>query len=255
MAAPRFSIITCTWNSQAWLPESIASVLQQEGPQYEYIFVDGGSTDDTLAQIAAITRPVTLIKNIRGGISHAMNCGLAAATGDIVAHLHSDDFYLRPDVLDFVDRSFSVSGCRWLFGRTLRCINGELYPEGWQAPRHTRQRLLRGNFIPHPATFVARELMQQAGGFDTALRYAMDYDLWLRLADITPPLQTELPLAAFREHAGSLSTTNRLAAMQEDLQVRLKHAGINPFIRTMHIARYCVRRQRARQSLTGVHDA
>jgi glycosyltransferase involved in cell wall biosynthesis len=134
MAAPRFSIITCTWNSQAWLPESIASVLQQEGPQYEYIFVDGGSTDDTLTQIAAITRPVTLIKNIRGGISHAMNCGLAAATGDIVAHLHSDDFYLRHDVLDFVDRSFSVSGCRWLFGRTLRCINGELYPEGWQAP-------------------------------------------------------------------------------------------------------------------------
>ena len=245
----RFSIITCTWNSQPWLAESIASVLRQTGPSIEYIFVDGGSTDGTLAEIEAIPGAVKLVRNIRGGISNAMNRGLEMATGEIVAHLHSDDFYLHETVLASVAQAFEQSGCRWLFGRSMRAIDGQLLPENYQAPRYSRQQLLRGNFIPHPATFVARELMLAAGGFDTALRYAMDYDLWLKLAELAEPLQIDLPLAAFREHAGSLSTRNRLAAMQEDLHVRLRHASANPLARALHFLRYGVRRQRALHSL------
>jgi glycosyltransferase involved in cell wall biosynthesis len=253
--AASISIITCTWNSQPWLAESIASVLMQEGDEPEYIFVDGGSTDGTLEQIRAIQRPVKLIEGVRGGISHAMNQGIAAATGDIIAHLHSDDFYVRPDVLRIVGEGFATSGCRWLFGRTLRAIDGQLLPEGYTAPRYSRQQLLRGNFIPHPATFAERRLLMQAGGFSPALRYAMDYDLWLKIAALAEPLQLNLPLAAFREHAGSLSTRNRLAAMREDLKVRLQHTGSNPLARSLHLARYCVRRRRALQSFNGVHDA
>lgn len=253
--AARFSIITCTWNSQPWLAESIASVLKQDWPEIEIIFVDGGSTDNTLAQIKAIERPVKLIGPVQGGISNAMNHGLEAATGDIVAYLHSDDFYLRTDGLCIVARAFASSGCRWLFGRTLRAIDGQLLSEGFSAPRYSRTQLLRGNFIPHPATFVARSLIQQAGGFDTRLRYAMDYDLWLRLSQLAEPLQLDLPLAAFREHDGSLSTRNRMAAMREDLQVRLSHTGKNPVERAMHVARFYVRRQRARQSPMKGQDA
>lgn len=252
---PRFSIITCTWNSQPWLAESIASVRRQDWPEIEIIFVDGGSTDNTLAEIKAITRALTLIGPIQGGISNAMNHGLHAATGDIIGYLHSDDFYLRPDVLSTVARAFANSGCRWLFGRTQRAIDGQLLPEGYTAPRYSRAQLLRGNFIPHPATFVERSLMLQAGGFDTRLRYAMDYDLWLRLSQQAAPLQLDVPLAAFREHAGSLSTRNRMAAMREDLQVRLRHAGTNPLERALHVARFCVRRQRARYSQTKGQDA
>jgi len=251
----RFSIITCTWNSEPWLAESIASVRMQDWPDIECIFVDGGSTDNTLAQIQSVTHPARVIGPIQGGISNAMNHGLQTATGDIVAHLHSDDFYLRPDVLSLVAKAFAASGCRWLFGRTLRAIDGQLLPEGFTAPRYSRAQLLRGNFIPHPATFVARSLMLQAGGFDTSLRYAMDYDLWLKLSQLAEPLQLDLPLAAFREHDGSLSTRNHLAAMREDLQVRLCHASKNPVERAMHYARFCVRRQRALHSQTKGQDA
>lgn len=251
----RFSIITCTWNSQSWLAESIASVLVQDYPEIEIIFVDGGSTDNTLAQINAIGRPIKLIGPVQGGISNAMNHGLKAATGDIVAYLHSDDFYLRTDGLSVVARAFASSGCRWLFGRTLRAIDGQLLPEGFTAPRYSRTQLLRGNFIPHPATFVTRSLMLEAGGFDTSLRYAMDYDLWLRLSQLAEPVQLDLPLAAFREHDGSLSTRNRMAAMREDLQVRLRHAGKNPLERALHFARFYVRHQRARQSPMKGQDA
>ncbi len=252
---PTFSIITCTWNSEPWLAESIASVLMQRGVEIEYIFVDGGSNDGTLERIRSLQRPYVLIENVRGGISKAMNAGLEAAHGDIIAHLHSDDFYLRDDVLLTVAQAFREHGCRWLFGRSMSCVNGKLQPEGYRAPRYSRRQLLRGNFIPHPATFVARELIWRAGGFDTGLKYAMDYDLWLRLSCIAEPLALPQPLTAFREHAGSLSTRERRQAMEEDLRVRLAHTGFHPLARAMHLLRYVVRRQRARLSLPGAAHA
>ncbi len=255
MKLPTFSIITCTRNSEPWLAASMASVLMQRGVAVDYIFVDGNSDDGTLQRIRSLQRPYTLIEHISGGISRAMNAGIDAARGDIVAHLHSDDFYLRDDVLLTVALAFRKHGCRWLYGRTMSCIDGKLVPESYDAPRFSRRRLLRGNFIPHPATFVTRELLWRAGGFDPRLRYAMDYDLWLRLSSLARPVALPQALTAFREHEGSLSTREKTQAMREDLQVRLAHTGRDPFARAAHWLRYAVRRQRARLSLPGVHHA
>ena len=241
---PGFSIITCTRNSEPWLAESINSVLGQEAVDIEYIFVDGKSTDGTLSRIKSIEHPIKLIENCCNGISDAMNAGLAVATRDIVAFLHSDDFYLQADVLKIVAESFRTTHCQWLFGRTLSAIDGQLIPESYTAPRYSRRQLLHGNFIPHPACFVKRSLLMQVGGFNTSLRYAMDYDLWLRLSLLAAPLEIQTPLTAFREHEGSLSTRERSAAMREDLQVRLAHAGFNPVTLLTHTARYVVRRWR-----------
>jgi glycosyltransferase involved in cell wall biosynthesis len=255
MTLPSFSIITCTRNSEPWLAASISSVLMQRGVEIDYIFIDGGSTDGTLQRIRALKRPYTLIENIIGGISRAMNAGIEAARGDIIAHLHSDDFYLRDDVLLSVASTFRNQGCRWLYGRTMSCIDGKLVPENYTAPNFSRRALLRGNFIPHPATFIARELMWRAGGFNERLRYAMDYDLWLRLSAIAEPYALSQPLTAFREHQGSLSTREKSQAMQEDLCVRLAHTGFDPLARALHLLRYAVRRQRTRHTLPDTQHA
>lgn len=239
-----FSIITCTWNSEPFLEQSIASVLAQDYPHIEYIFVDGGSGDGTLERIRNLSRPYKLLENVRGSISNAMNAGARAATGDVIAHLHSDDYYLRPDVLSTVAEQMESSGKGWLFGRIVRDVGEELRNENFIAPRFTSRRLLRGNFIPHPATFVRRDVFINAGGFDTGLKYAMDYDLWLKIARSGEPVQLDEALAAFREHPGSLSTSNRVAAMEEDFRVRLAHAGRNPIELAMHYARFFVRRRR-----------
>jgi glycosyltransferase involved in cell wall biosynthesis len=240
----KISIITCTWNSEPFLAESIASVLGQTHTDVEYIFVDGGSTDGTLERIAAIPRAVTLIRDIRGGIANAMNVGLQAATGDIVAHLHSDDYYLKPTVLALVNESMETSHAGWCFGRIKRLIEGQLVPESYTPPAFSWEALFRGNFIPHPATFVRRDWMVSIGGFDLALRYAMDYDMWLKLAKKGPAIAIGKPLAAFREHDGSLSSSNRLAAMAEDQQVRLRHFSGSTVLFAPHVLRYWVRRRR-----------
>lgn len=243
-----FSIITCTWNSEPYLAQSIGSVLAQDYPHIEYIFVDGGSTDGTLERIASLPRPYRLLKNVNGGISRAMNEGIRVATGDVIAHLHSDDYYLGPAVLSTVARHLQESGRNWLFGRIMRDVDGTLEAEKYVSPRYSYARLLRTNFIPHPATFVRRQLIQRAGGFDTRLKYAMDYDLWLKLGELGEPVQLDEPLAAFREHQGSLSTRDRLPALDEDFRVRLSHVGSNPFARAIHYARYLVRRKRILQA-------
>ncbi|HEX7635726.1 MAG TPA: glycosyltransferase family 2 protein [Noviherbaspirillum sp.] len=244
MQALTFSIITCTWNSEPYLAQSIASVLAQDYPHIEYIFVDGGSTDGTLERITALPRPYRLIRNVRGGISRAMNEGLLAANGDVIAHLHSDDYYVGPHVLSTVARHLQSGSHNWLFGRILRDVGGALEHEKFISPRYSYSRLLRTNFIPHPATFVRREAILGAGGFDTSLKYAMDYDLWLKLGELGEPVQLDQPLAVFREHQGSLSTRERLPALDEDFRVRLSHVGFNPVARAMHFLRYLVRRRR-----------
>lgn len=246
-----FSVITCTRNSMPFLEESIASVLIQDYPDVEYIFVDGGSTDGTLELVRSLRRPHKLVENVAGGISQAMNAGLEVATGDVVAFLHADDYFLSPDALSTVARHLNEHRQGWLFGRALTDIEGNLHPEKWAVPPFSYQNLLCRNFISHPAAFVRRSLMQRIGGFDTHLRYAMDYDLWLKLACLSRPIQIDVPLAAVRRHEGSISTRNRVAAMEEDMLVRLAHVGKHPIRRLVHYLRYFVRRQRLLQEELG----
>jgi glycosyltransferase involved in cell wall biosynthesis len=240
----KFSIVTCTWNSARFLPEAVRSVLAQDHPDIEYIFVDGGSTDGTLDIIKAIGRPVRLLENVRGGIARAMNAGIAAASGDVIAHLHSDDYYLHERVLSRVARALEDGKAEWAFGRCLSDVDGQRRAESDPVPRYSYRRLLQGNFIPHPATFVRRRLFERVGDFDPSIKYAMDYDLWLRIGKIAEPVQLDEHLAVFRRHPGSLSTSNPLATLQEDLSVRMRHASATPWSRASCWAYYLVRRRR-----------
>lgn len=217
----KFSIITCTWNSAATLQQTLDSVAMQGGCEIEHIFVDGGSTDGTLDLIARYGGAAAVLENVRGGISRAMNEGARIATGNVIAHLHSDDYFASPETLSRVSTTLADSGRRWLVGRTATLIDGVLHPPLPQKPFSPSRYRSRGFFIAHPATFVERALFEAAGGFDEKLRYAMDIDLWLRLIAQESPAVLDETLTVFREHPGSLSTAQRTKARQEELRVRL----------------------------------
>lgn len=240
----KFSIVTCTWNSDPFLQQSIESVLSQDYPNVEHIFVDGGSTDGTLDCIRSLSGDVKLVTGITGGISIAMNAGIEIARGDVVAHLHSDDYYLHPQVLSHVEQVFKNTDAEWLFGRCLSDIDGQRFPENYVVPQYSYKRLLKTNFIPHPATFVKKRLFHRAGVFDISIRYAMDYDMWLRLGKLAEPIQLDAHLAVFRRHSGSLSTSNQLIGFRENHAVRMKHTGRSPWALVYHLAHFFVRRQR-----------
>lgn len=248
----KVSIITCTWNSEPWLKECIESVRMQDHPDIEHVFVDGGSTDGTLDRIQAVDGNVKLLTNVRGGISRAMNAGVEAASGELIAHLHSDDLYVHDRVVSTVVRAFEKNpDALWLYGKCKSIVHGEMRENDFVTQPFSWNGLLRTNLVPHPATFIRRSAFLACGGFDTSYKYTMDYDLWLRLARMEPPLQLDEYLAAFRFHEGSLSTANVWACHNECLKVRLKHAGANPLGWAEHLARHVVRA--ARMALKSRH--
>lgn len=236
----KISVITCTWNSLPFLEQSINSVLAQDFENIEYVFVDGGSTDGTLERIAAIPRDVKVLHNVSGGIAKAMNAGIQVATGDVIAHLHSDDYYHSTEVLTKVAREFERTQSKWLFGRIMSGIDGQIEREKYIIPTYSYATLQMRNFIPHPATFIRREVFDKCGLFDEKLRYAMDYEFWLRIGRIYTPLQLDNYFAVFRRHEGSASQANFLQSFNEDFKVRLGFASWLQMPEVM--ARYMVRR-------------
>ncbi len=248
--APYFSVVTCTWNSATYLPECIESLLQQDFHDFELVFVDAGSDDGTLAYIDAIPWPrKTVLNGVRGGISKAMNAGIEAARGQVVMHLHSDDYLAHPRVLSRVAQVMARGQGRWLYGRTLTRINASISPETPDFPDFSYGRLLSGNIVPHPATFVERALYQETGGFDETLKYAMDYDMWLRIARDWPPVQLREFLSVFRKHGGSTTYANRLASFDEDYRVRCRYTAGMPLTRLSNALRYWMRRRQLEPSM------
>lgn len=158
------------------------------------------------------------------GIANAMNEGIKVASGDIIFHLHSDDYLAHPEVLSRVARYFTSTPYQWLYGRTLLDNDGGWTPESPVFPAYSYRRLLQGNIIPHPATFVRTTLYQKMGLFDETLKYAMDYDMWLRLGKETAPAQYQEFFSVFRSHGGSATFSNRMASFDEDHAVRQKHS-------------------------------
>jgi len=245
-ARPTFSIVTCTWNSAATLADTLASVRRQTWRDIEHIFVDGGSTDGTLEMIAAYPGNKRVLRDVGGGISRAMNQGIDAASGDYVAHLHSDDYYAADDVLATVAERFARERVDWVVGTVQVLKDGELIPPYPLRPFSFRAFASGRAWVAHPAVFVRRSAFGRVGMFDETLRYAMDVDLWLRLGRGARPATLDRPLTVFRDHAGSVSSSNKIKARQEEFQVRRRYLRQAPLAFGIYCLRYLKRMRQLR---------
>jgi glycosyltransferase involved in cell wall biosynthesis len=245
---PAFSIVTCTWNSAATLADTLASVRSQTCQDVEHIFVDGGSTDGTLEMLGAYDGNKRILRDVGGGISRAMNQGIAAATGEYVAHLHSDDYYLSDDVLATVSARFAADNVDWVFGGIRVLKDGVFLPPYPSHPFSYRAFVAGKASVPHPAVFVRRCAFERVGVFDETLKYAMDIDLWLRLGAVAQPSMLDRPLTAFRDHAGSVSSANKLKARREEFTVRARYMRSAPLSFGIFCLRYLKRMRELRRA-------
>lgn len=179
----RISIITITFNSKRYLEETIQSVLSQDYPDFEYLLVDGGSTDGTLDIIKDYSEMDTRLRWVSGpdeGIADAFNKGIAAATGDLIGIINSDDTYV-PGALCAVAESYAAHPeCDVFHGDMLRFQGDQ--PLFLLKPSDVERNIWHEMPLNHPATFVTARAYRKVGGFDKTFRVAMDYDLLLRLA-------------------------------------------------------------------------
>jgi glycosyltransferase involved in cell wall biosynthesis len=195
---PLVSIVTVVYNGEKHIEQTIRSILEQSYRPIEYIVVDGGSTDGTIDIVSKYEDRIDYwISEPDKGISDAMNKGILLSTGELIAHLHADDYYADPSVVSSICSEYlRHPGALWLTGGiNIVAREGNLLEE-IRARKYSYKRLIRGNILLHPATFVTRQAFEKAGAFDAGYRYAMDYDLWLRLGAIADPVVLDLQVAA-----------------------------------------------------------
>lgn len=196
-APPRISVVMPTWNRAAVVGRALASAFGQSLPPAEVILVDDGSEDDTLAIVRRefanriAEGALRIVEAPHGGVSAARNHGLAAATGDLIAYLDSDNLWL-PDYLLFMAAVFaecdtaSTAYC----GLSLNHVESgtsELRGRPWD-----RQRLIGTNYIDLNVFMHRRALYQQYGGFDTGLSRLVDWDLICRYTQLYEPVYVPL---------------------------------------------------------------
>lgn len=172
---PRVTIITIVYNGERYIADTIKSVAAQRYPDIEYIIVDGGSTDNTLAIVERWgDRIAVVISEKDRGISDAFNKGIRRATGSIIGIINADDWY-QPDAVEkavrYLDGYDVAYGDlqQWKDGRPDFIVKGD------------HNLLTREMTVNHPTVFVRRECYERLGMFDEQYKCAMDYDLMLRL--------------------------------------------------------------------------
>lgn len=223
----RISVVVPSYNQVAYLETALQSVIGQEYPSTELIVMDGGSTDGSRDVIEKYDSSITKWRSHPdAGQAAAIAEGFAAATGDILCYLNSDDMFL-PHAFRDVAQVLGPRRLRpsWAVGGYIR-IDDSGRMLRFDRPMRVSQRsmLLWGSGFAQPAAFWTRSLYEESGGIDRTLEFCLDYDMFLRFAAIARPRVLRSYLAAFRDHSLSKSATMADVHARELGEVRQRYA-------------------------------
>lgn len=222
----RISVVTPSFNMAPYLEDTITSVIANLRPGDEYFVIDGGSTDGSVDIIRRHAKNLTgWVSEKDAGYADALAKGFDRATGDILCWINTGDLYLsgaldaaRERIAGDLDMIF---GDDFYIGEDNRILS---YSRGWVPD--LRMAMLYGGWTPlQDACFWRRSLYQRIGGIDRSLRYAADYDLFLRMALAGRTGYVPVSFSAFRRHAGQKSISGSAAYNDERRRVRAREIG------------------------------
>ena len=174
----KFSIITVNYNGAETLKKTLVSVLNQTFKDFEYIIIDGGSTDDSNNLIRLYLNlferqhiDVKYISEEDNGIYDAMNKGIKLASGDYIGILNSDDRYLTSSLSKINDHILRFPGSKIVHGNLI--IEGE---NGKIIKPSKSINILRRIPTLHPATFIHKNVYNLIGLYDLKYNFSSDYE-------------------------------------------------------------------------------
>lgn len=193
-STPLFSVVIAAFNASATIEAAVASALAQSEPDFEVVVIDDGSDDDTGELVAQFSDPrVRLLTQENRGAAAARNAGIAAARGDYVAFLDSDDLWL-PRYLELARdavRGVPDVGLAYTDAYAFDNLTGRVRRQSamhWMRPPippptgsgEFLAELIKRNFV-YNSTTVPRRVLVEVGGFAERWRTSEDYHLWLKI--------------------------------------------------------------------------
>ncbi len=224
---PLVSIVTPSYNQARFLEQTIQSVLNQDYPHIEYIIVDGGSTDGSVDIIRRYAdRLAWWVSEPDRGQTDAINKGFARARGQIFAWLNSDDTLEPHAVREAVAYLQAHPEVGLVYGDA-NFIDEEGRVIGRYPAAQTDYRRLRRGYvhIPQPAAFFRASLWHQVGPLDPSFYFAMDYDLWVRIARISRLQYVPRVWANYRIHGDAKTMRADDRCWPEMLRVHFRDGG------------------------------
>lgn len=241
MSSLTISIITPTYNQAKFIGQTIESVLSQEGNFFiDYIIVNDGSTDNTLEVIGKYD---VLLKQHKWpikchGISYqywtrpnrgqtsAINEGLRAAKGEVLAWMNSDDYYM-PGVFEKAARIFANEpGLDFIYGDSLKIFEDGRPPKIEPRPRpneNFESLRTRGNSFGF--NFFSKKILDEVDYLDESFRYCMDLELWMRIFEVGKTKYLPEIIGAFRIWGGSKTTLQQQKFAEERKRIAKMYSG------------------------------
>lgn len=180
---PTVSILTPSFNQAAWLADNLRSVAEQTYPAIEHVVMDGGSTDDSLRVLSEAGSRVVWRSEPDRGQAHAVNKAFAASSGEIIGWLNSDDaLYDEHVVRDVVSFFRRHPGVDVVYGHAAKVAADGRIIYLAHVPLFDYTLMQRLCPLIQPAVFMRRSALSEIGFLDESYQFAMDWELWLRLA-------------------------------------------------------------------------
>jgi glycosyltransferase involved in cell wall biosynthesis len=180
---PLVSIITVVYNNAQYIKDSIQSVLSQDYARLEYVVIDGGSTDGTLAVIDEYRDKISVfITEPDKGIYDALNKGIRFAKGDVIAILHSDDIFYDESVVSSMMERMSAMSAEFCFSDLIIVDKSGTKVLRYYMAHYFKRWMFRIGWLPpHPTCFMKRSLFDEFGLYSTDYEIAGDFDFLVRI--------------------------------------------------------------------------
>ena len=236
----KVSVITATFNSELTLQRNIESVNKQKNVIVEHIFVDGGSSDNTVSIIdtwSSINSNVIVGED--SGIYDALNIGIQKSSGDFICILNSDDFFTDELVLNDIVNVFEQQKVDIVYSG-INYINSRYEFIGeWVPDEFSLGSFSHSWHPPHPGFFVRKICYEKAGGFDLKFKVAADYELMFRFLEVSKFSSALLsrPTVNMRNDGFSSTFKSRMLGLLDIKNTFQKH-GYNAIFVIMIFNRY-----------------
>jgi glycosyltransferase involved in cell wall biosynthesis len=225
----KISIITVTKNSEQFLEETIESVITQSYKNIEYIIIDGKSTDRTIEIINKYLNNIAYYHSEADhGMYEAINKGLAAATGDYILILNSDDILVNQDVIYNVVKEINVEKLNWYYGNIINHKDSIIKERnGFKVGYKELLLSTHGTFVPHPCFFISKQLNIELKGYNTNYKFASDYDYILRALKNGNGRYINMAITIFRIHTESITSSGRIEKERKEILIEHQYLNIH----------------------------